>query len=47
MATDTEPVKRPEADPGATADGGLTRLDLPGEERREDEDLVDDERETS
>ena len=42
MATNTETIEAPEKEPGATADGGLCRLDLPGHELPEDE-LADDE----
>jgi hypothetical protein len=39
MAIDTEP----DTEPQAPADGGLTRLDLPGSEPSDDEELAEDE----
>jgi hypothetical protein len=39
MAIDTER----ETEPEATAEGGLSRLDLPGSEPSEDEELAEDE----
>jgi hypothetical protein len=45
MAIDTERTDVAEREPEATADGGLCRLDLPGRELREDDEL-EDERET-
>jgi hypothetical protein len=45
MAIDTEPRETTDVEPGATADGGLCRLELPGSEPPEDEELVEDERE--
>jgi hypothetical protein len=47
MAIDTETIDAPEKDPGATADGGLCRLDLPGNELPEDDELADDELDAS
>ena len=47
MAIDAERTEPDEAEPDATADGGLCRLDLPGRELREDDELADDERETA
>lgn len=47
MAIDTETIEAPEQDPGATADGGLCRLDLPGSELLEDDELADDEVDSS
>jgi hypothetical protein len=44
MTSDTETIDAPEQEPGATADGGLCRLELPGQELSEDDELVDDER---
>jgi hypothetical protein len=43
MAIDTETIEAPEQDPEATVDGGLCRLDLPGTELLEDDELADDE----
>jgi hypothetical protein len=47
MAIESEPTETTETEPGAAADGGLTRLDLPGQEPITEEDLPDDERESS
>jgi hypothetical protein len=43
MTIETEPQETSETEPGATADGGLARLELPGHEPITDEDLPDDE----
>jgi hypothetical protein len=40
MATDTKP-KETESEPLATTDGGLCRLDLPGQEPQEADEAVD------
>jgi hypothetical protein len=41
MPFDTERTELDEAEREATADGGLCRLDLPGSELREDDELAD------
>jgi hypothetical protein len=47
MAIDTESTQDSEEERGASADGGLCRLELPGNEPITDDDLPDDERESS
>lgn len=47
MVTDTETIEAPKQEPGATADGGLCRLDLPGQELPEDDEPADDELDAS
>ena len=44
MAIDTERTELEDAEGEATADGGLCRLDLPGRELRDGDELADDER---
>jgi hypothetical protein len=43
MGIDTERTELDEAEREATADGGLCRLDLPGRDLREDDELADNE----
>jgi hypothetical protein len=40
MATDTEQTERAEPDVETTMDGGLCRLDVPGVEELEDDEVV-------
>jgi hypothetical protein len=43
MAIDAERTEVADGEPAATADGGLCRLDLPGEDRSDTEERAEDE----